>query len=92
MVISSTGRKRLTIGDVAKVRYGYDTETVAMLSNGQNGIVCGIRPETGANVLEVTDQVEAVTNKLNDGQLKEQGLFFDWNYDQRPTSTAPSTW
>ncbi len=84
VVISSTGRKRLTIGDVAKVRYGYDTETVAMLSNGQNGIVCGIRPETGANVLEVTDQVEAVTNKLNDGQLKEQGLFFDWNYDQRP--------
>ncbi len=84
VVISSTGRKRLTIGDVAKVDYGYEDETVAMLSNGQKGIVCGVRPETGANVLDVTDQVQAVVNKLNDGQLKEQGLYFDWNYDQRP--------
>ncbi len=84
VVISSTGRKRLTIGDVAKVDYGYEDETVAMLSNGAKGIVCGVRPETGANVLEVTDQVQAVVNKLNAGQLKEQGLVFDWNYDQRP--------
>ncbi len=83
VVIKSNGQERVFISDIAKVTYGYEKKEVAMLSQGEPGIVCGIKPEPGVNVLEVTDAMERVVTELNDGQLKEQGLYFDWAYDQR---------
>lgn len=82
-VITSTGEQRVKIGDVANVDYGYEKHTVAMLHSGEPGIVCGIKPEPGVNVLELTDAMERVVQGLNEGQLKAQGLYFDWTYDQR---------
>jgi len=84
VVIASTGELRVKVGDVADVDYGYEKRTVAMLLNGAPGIVCGVKPEPGVNVLDVTDAMEKVVVGLNEGQLKEQGLFYDWSYDQRP--------
>lgn len=84
VVITSTGQRRITIADVASVHIGYEKLTVAMLHDGTNGIVCGIKPEPAANVLAVTDAMEAVVNQLNEGPLKEHGLYWDWSYDQRP--------
>ncbi|AGW12121.1 efflux RND transporter permease subunit [Megalodesulfovibrio gigas] len=84
VVITSTGQRRISIADVAEVRIGYEKPTVAMLHDGTNGIVCGIKPEPAANVLAVTDAMEVVVKELNEGPLKERGLFWDWSYDQRP--------
>lgn len=84
VVISSTGQRRITVGDVATVRPGYEKPVAAMIHNGENGIVCGVQPETGVNVLTLTDEVEKVVKELNAGQLKAQGLELDWSYDQRP--------
>ena len=84
VVISSTGEQRVRISDVASVSYGHEKQTVAMLFNGAPGIVCGVKPEPGVNVLEVTDAMEQVVNELNEGVLGDKGLFMEWSYDQRP--------
>ncbi len=44
----------------------------------------GVKPEPGANVLELTDAVETVVNDLNAGVLKDNGVKLEWIYDQRP--------
>jgi HAE1 family hydrophobic/amphiphilic exporter-1 len=84
VVIQSTGQNRIRVGDVARVSFGYAKRTVSIQHNGDAGIVCGIKAEPGANVLDVTNDTEAVVNALNDGILKENGLFFEWSSDQRP--------
>ncbi len=84
VVIKSTGQERLTIGDVAHVEFSYAKLTDAMIHNKEEGIAIGTKPDQGANILALTDQVEKVVNWLNDNKLKEQGVYLDWVYDQRP--------
>ncbi len=83
IIIRSTGQKRIKISDVAEVAYGFETPTAAVMHNGKAGLPIGIKPEPGANVLEVTAAVEEVVTQLNLGMLKDQGLVFDWAYDER---------
>lgn len=84
VVLTSTGQRRIKVKDVASVQFDYETNNVAMLHNGQKGIVCGVKPEPDANVLEVTDAMEEVVVGLNEGLLAQNGLYYDWSYDQRP--------
>ncbi len=84
VVISSSGQYRVTLGDVAVVARGNEKPTVAMRHNGKTGMVVGVRPEPGTNILTMTDQVHQVIQELNDGPLAEQGVRFNWVYDQRP--------
>ena len=84
VVISSSGQYRVTLGDVASVSRGNEKHTVAMRFNGETGMVVGIRPEPGTNVLTMTDEVHQVIEDLNAGPLAEQGIRFNWVYDQRP--------
>jgi len=84
VVISSSGQFRVTLGDVATVARGNEKHTVAMRHNGKTGMVVGIRPEPGVNVLTMTDDVHKVIQELNDGPMADQGVRFNWIYDQRP--------
>lgn len=84
VVMRSTGQRRVLLSDVATVNYGYEKLNVAMLHNGQHGIAIGVKPEPGANILDLTDKVEAVVKWLNEGNLKNQKIYLDWVYDQRP--------
>ncbi len=84
VVISSTGQRRITVADVARVEFSYEKLTGALIHNRDKIIVCGIQPQTGANILELTDNVEAVVKELNEGPLKREGLRLHWVYDQRP--------
>ncbi|WP_432737690.1 efflux RND transporter permease subunit [Maridesulfovibrio sp. FT414] len=84
VVITSSGQQRVTIGDVGKVVPGFEKAKVAMLHNGIPGIAVGIKPEPGANVLEVTQNVKDVVKDLNDGILANEGTHLDWVYDQAP--------
>lgn len=84
VVMRSTGQRRVLLSDVATVNYGYEKLNVAMLHNGQHGIAIGVKPEPGANILDLTDNVEAVVKWLNEGNLKNQKIYLDWVYDQRP--------
>ena len=83
VVISSTGQRRITVADVARVEFSYEKLTGYLAQNKEKIIVCGIQPQTGANILELTDSVEAVVKELNEGPLKKEGLKLHWIYDQR---------
>ncbi|HEY5765783.1 MAG TPA: efflux RND transporter permease subunit [Candidatus Deferrimicrobiaceae bacterium] len=84
VVLRSTGQRRVVLTDVASAHIGYQKRTVAMIHNGLPGIAVGVKPEPGANILELTDKVEAVVKELNAGLLKGEGIHLDWAYDQRP--------
>ncbi|MCP3677965.1 MAG: efflux RND transporter permease subunit [Deltaproteobacteria bacterium] len=84
IVLKSTGQQRITVADVARVEFGYEKATSAMMHNGSEGIAVGIKPEPGTNILAMTDRVEAGVRELNEGKLKDKGIYIDWAYDQRP--------
>ncbi len=88
VVITSSGQQRVTLGDVGKVVPGFKKAEVAMLNNGVPGIAIGVKPEPGANVLDVTRDVRAVVESLNNGMLAREGVYLDWVYDQAPYITG----
>ncbi|UCE54869.1 MAG: efflux RND transporter permease subunit, partial [Desulfobacterales bacterium] len=51
IVIRSTGLQRIRVADLAKVSFGYQKPTAAMLNRGKEGIAIGIKPEPDANIL-----------------------------------------
>ena len=84
IVIRSSGRQRIRVSDLAKVKFGYEKLATAMLHLGQEGIAIGVKPEPDANILELSDRLEAVVNQLNAGKLASVKIKLDWVYDQRP--------
>ena len=84
IVIRSTGQQRIRVSDLATVEFGYEKLTTAMMHLGQEGIAIGIKPEPGANILELTDRLEAVVKRLNTEKLASAKIKLEWVYDQRP--------
>ncbi|GAB4324276.1 MAG: efflux RND transporter permease subunit [Candidatus Sumerlaeia bacterium] len=84
VLLFADGQRRVTIGDVADVVRGYQKPQAAMFHNARPGIACGIRPEPGANILTLTDEMEKVVKRLNEEMLEPQGIYLEWVYDQRP--------
>ncbi|MBL0381431.1 MAG: efflux RND transporter permease subunit [Desulfofustis sp. PB-SRB1] len=84
VVVYEDGLERVYLRDIVTVAPGFAKETGAVLLNGEQIIVIGVRKEPGTNVLRMTDLVEAEVNRLNQTILKDQGLFIDIAYDQRP--------
>jgi HAE1 family hydrophobic/amphiphilic exporter-1 len=84
IVIRSTGQRRIFLSDIADVAFGFEKLRDASLHNGRPGMVVGVKPEPGVNVLELTDRVEKVVQWINEKILEPQGLKFEWAYDQRP--------
>jgi HAE1 family hydrophobic/amphiphilic exporter-1 len=83
VVLKSTGQRRITVGDVAKVQQGFAKQEGIVLQNGDHGIALGARPEAGINILEMTDQLEEAVNWLNTEKLHDKDLHLEWVYDQR---------
>ncbi|MGD9043861.1 MAG: efflux RND transporter permease subunit [Desulfobacterales bacterium] len=84
IVIRSTGQQRIRVADMATVKFGYEKLATAMLHLGKEGIAIGVKPEPNANVLELTDRLEAVVDRLNTEKLASEKIKLDWVYDQRP--------
>ncbi len=83
VVIKSTGQRRITVGDVAVVREGFEKQEGVVLHNASSGIAIGVRPEAGVNILDMTDELEKAVTWLNENKLHENGLHIEWVYDQR---------
>jgi HAE1 family hydrophobic/amphiphilic exporter-1 len=84
ILIYSDRQTRIKLKDIAKVEFGYaDASSVAMFL-GKDGIFYGVMPSGDANIVALSNEVEAVVNKLNAGILKEKGLKIKWLFDQRP--------
>ena len=84
VVITSTGQRRIFLSNIATVKIGYEKPTAEILHRGSNGIGMGVKPEPGANILELTDRVEEVVNWLNSEKLKSENISIHWSHDQRP--------
>jgi HAE1 family hydrophobic/amphiphilic exporter-1 len=84
IVIRSTGLQRIRVADLAEVSFGYEKLTNAMLNRGKEGIAIGVKPESDANILELSDRLEEVVNWLNTEKLAPLNIYLDWVYDQRP--------
>ncbi len=84
IVLRSTGQQRIRVSDLATVEFGYEKLAAAMLHLGKEGIAIGVKPEPGANILELTDRLEAVVNQLNAEKLAAEKIKLEWVYDQRP--------
>jgi len=84
IVIKSTGQRRITISDIARVGFGYSKLQEAMMQNGREGIAIGVKPEPGTNILELTERVEEAVKWINREKLNPKKLYLDWVYDQRP--------
>ncbi|MDR1451719.1 MAG: efflux RND transporter permease subunit [Helicobacteraceae bacterium] len=83
-VLISDGFKRVLLKDVAVVERGNAKKTGLALFLGKPGVAIGVRPEVGANVIEMTNSVEETARMLNETVLKRHGVEILWNYDQRP--------
>lgn len=84
IVIRSSGQQRIRVSDLATVKFGYERLATAMLHRGKEGIAIGVKPEPDANILELSDRLEAVVNQLNAEKLASAKVKLDWVYDQRP--------
>ncbi|MGD8611463.1 MAG: efflux RND transporter permease subunit, partial [Desulfobacterales bacterium] len=84
IVIRSTGQQRIRVSDLATVKFGFEKDTAAMLHMGKEGIAIGVKPEPDANILDLSDRLEAVVNRLNTEKLAPENIKLEWVYDQRP--------
>ncbi|MEW5734762.1 MAG: efflux RND transporter permease subunit [Thermodesulfobacteriota bacterium] len=83
-VIVSDGNRRVLVSDVAEVNYGHEKVRDVVIHNGTPGIAIGIKPIPGANVLDLTDNVEKAVQYVNENILKPKQVKLEWVYDQRP--------
>ncbi|QTA91458.1 efflux RND transporter permease subunit [Desulfonema magnum] len=84
VLLKDDGIRRIYLKDIAFTRFGYATNDVSVMHNGYPVIVTGVRKEQGANVIELTRKMKAAVEKLNNGILKDNNLYFDIVYDQTP--------
>lgn len=83
IIIRSDGQHRLRLGDVGEVDFAYARKTASIMLMGEPGMVVGVRAESGTNVVELTNTLEEVVNRLNDELLHPRDLHLRWVRDQR---------
>ena len=88
VVIRSSNRDRVTIGDVARVQLGYKRATATVRQKGRPAIAVNCTRETGSNVLDVMAGIQSTIARLNDGPLKREGLFITQVYDETTYITS----
>ncbi len=69
--------------DIANVQMGFEKKTSYNIHNNDNVISIQIRPTADANILDLTNKVWDITQKLNAGILQKEGLYIDWGRDQK---------
>jgi HAE1 family hydrophobic/amphiphilic exporter-1 len=82
ILLKSDGVHHVYLADVATTRLGYYPNAAPNMHNGVPMIVVAIRKEAGANVLELTERARKAVQGLNEGILKENGIYLDWVHDQ----------
>ena len=73
-IVSRRNDIAIHVEDVADVRPGYKRPTSSYRRGGSELIGLGVLAETGANVLDIVDDVRLLATELNDGILAQQGL------------------
>lgn len=78
-----TGRSaHVTVGDVAKVTFGYKRPTASIRMLGQNAIAFNAKRQTGANVIATMQGINDAITELNRSLVPEAGLTLRQVYDE----------
>ncbi|MCU7836254.1 MAG: efflux RND transporter permease subunit [gamma proteobacterium symbiont of Taylorina sp.] len=83
LVVLSRQDKEVRIKDIAMVAYGYAVPRAISMVDGVKGLIIGVKPENGTNIVDLTNSVESMVDTLNNGQLKKDGLRIQWLHDKR---------
>ena len=76
------GVGRVTVGDVADVRFDYKEPGARIRFLGRPALAVNAQRETGANVIEVMADIRAAVAELNAGPVPDQGLVLEQLYDE----------
>ena len=80
---AATGRvARLTVGDIADVRFAYKDPTAQIRFLGKPVLAVNAVRDTGANVIEVMNGIYEAIDELNEGALADAGLHLTQVYDE----------
>lgn len=71
----------ITLGDVAEIKIQRTKQTDVGIQNGNPALTLQITRESGANVLETINKVNALADRLNAGILKNRGLIMQKSFD-----------
>ncbi len=83
LILISNGKQEIHLGEIASVEYGYSKKLSISFVDGINGIIIGVKPDTDANIVKLTNDIEDMVKKLNKTQLKDMGLKIRWLNDKR---------
>jgi HAE1 family hydrophobic/amphiphilic exporter-1 len=81
VVIRKTGTEVVYVRDIARVVDSFKEKSSAVKANGKPTIAFGIIKKTGANTLQVIEQVKAEVEKLQQ-QLAPKGITLEAVYDE----------
>lgn len=82
VIVTSDRQHTIRVADLADVDFGYSKPTSPSLQNGKPAMTVFVQAEPDANVLDLTDRIEAAVGELN-VLLAEDGLHLEWMADQR---------
>ncbi|MDX1453909.1 MAG: efflux RND transporter permease subunit [Gammaproteobacteria bacterium] len=82
MVLDWRDGNPVRLGDIATVKIDYRDFSGRLTQNGGPSIAINAQAEQGINVLEVMDDLKATVVELNEGPLKQAGLFLTQVYDE----------
>jgi len=82
-VEAGSGRvARVSVGDIAEVRFASKDPTARIRFNGQPAMAVNTVRENGANVIEVMREIKAAVKELNDAILPDNKLKLHQVYDE----------
>ena len=73
---------RVTVGDVAEVDFGFKEPVASIRLLGENAIAFNAVRETGANVIETMEGIDAAVQDLNEFAMPNAGLNLKQVYDE----------
>jgi len=79
---AGAGLGRVTVGDIADVRFGYKEPSARIRFNGGSAMAMNAIRETGANVIETMAGVRTALAELNRGPIPGAGLTLTQVYDE----------
>lgn len=82
IVIKNENGSPVYLGDVARVQLGYKDPQYAVRQNGEPAIAINALKESGANTIEVVRDLKREVKRLNEGLLKDNGLYLQNVYEQ----------
>jgi HAE1 family hydrophobic/amphiphilic exporter-1 len=84
IIVYSDRQTRIKLKDIAKVEFGLEDPKFVAKFLGKDGMFFGVQPRGDANIVKLTNDVQAVVDRLNSEVLPEHGLVIKWLFDQRP--------